>query len=100
MEKNANGTDDWVSNMKMKLKVAQVKIERLGEKITENNDSQNLSEHVDELQWKHDRIRRRIDELMQMYGEIEKEARHGMTATYDDLKADLHRTWKMSERQL
>jgi chromosome segregation ATPase len=100
MEKNSNGTDDWVSDMKMELKLAQVKIDRLGEKITEDNDNQNLSERIDELQWKHDRIRRRMDELLQVYGEIEKEARHGMTVTLDDLKADIHRTWKMSERQL
>jgi hypothetical protein len=37
---------------------------------------------------------------LQVYGEIEKEARHGMTVTLEDLKVDIHRTWKMSERQL
>ena len=98
MKKKSCITDNWVSDMEMKPRVVQVKIDRLGQKIEEDNDYQNLSQIIDELQWKHDRIERRMVELLQAYGEIEKEAQFGITAIFEDLKADLRKTWEMHEK--
>lgn len=87
---------NWITNMKVKLRGAQVKIDQLKKKTGMAKEEVRVEyrETIRDLQVKLDMLHKKMNELMQSEGEIWDDIQKGVKESYEDLEKGLKRASK------